>query len=173
MNDSRVKVISDVATDGDVIGVKPPFSLHKDKQRRYVRLQISEPVDFTLIKDRNNGFWPSGDGPSYHGAVLNISAGGVLITAQSPVEEGSVLSIRFTLQDTEIIDNVIGVVKRADHDDKEWLIGIEFVAREYLADIFSTSELDVLPEKMNSFDEGIKKVLNKYVYRKRIAAENH
>ncbi|SYZ74250.1 hypothetical protein TRIP_C60520 [Candidatus Zixiibacteriota bacterium] len=172
MNQFRVKVISDMATDRDVIGLKPPFSVHQDKQRRYVRLQVAEPVAYTVLRNRDGGFWPDGDGRSFNGSVLNISAGGVLIAAGEPIEEGSVILLRFSLQDIEIIDHVVGLVKRADADGDEWLIGVEFISKEYLRDIFSGAEMDVLPPTLTSFDEGIKKMLNKYVYRKRVSREN-
>ncbi len=172
MNPSRVKVISEMATDKDVINLKPPFNVHSDKQRRYVRLQVAEPVRFALLKNSAGGFWPDGDGQSYNGAVLNISAGGVLIAAAEPVEEGAVILLRFSLQDIEVIDNVVGMVKRVDADDKEWLVGVEFVSKEYLRDIFSAAEMEVLPRNLTSFDEGIKKMLNKYVYRKRVTGED-
>ena len=76
-----------------------------------------------------------------------------------------------TLQNIEVIDHVIGLVKRADSDNGEYLIGIEFITTEYLDDYMSQAEIDVLAKKVTSFDEKLRKVLNKYVYYKRIESE--
>ncbi len=171
MSDPRMKIISDVEAGDNVVSVKLPFKLHKEQKRRFIRLEISEPVNYSLLRDHTDGFWPLGDGPVYKGSILNISAGGVLIIGQDPIEEGAIVLIKMTLQDIEILDRVIGIVKRADVDQDEWLIGIEFISKEYLGDYFSDAEYDLLQDDIASFDEQLRNVLNKYVYYKRVSDE--
>jgi len=171
MSKSRTKIISDIEADENVVSVKRPFKLVKDQKRRYIRLEIDEPVSYSILKDKSEGYWPDGDGPSMEGSILNVSAGGMLITSPSAVGEGSVIMIRMSLQDIEVIENVIGLVKRIDKTDEDYLIGIEFITREYLDDVFSQSEIDILGDRVISFNEQLRKVLNKYVYYKRVSDE--
>lgn len=171
MEKSRTKIISEVDTGENVVGVRPPFKLTKDKQRRYIRLEISEPMTFSVLRDRTDGFKPQADGLELQAAILNISAGGVLLTTKTPLDEGTFLVMNMTLQDMETIDNVIGVVKRADRDEDEWLVGIEFISREYLVDHFSAAELGLLSTGLDSFDERLKTTLNKYVYYRKVSHE--
>ncbi len=171
MSKTRTKIISDIEAGENVVSVRMPFKLVKDQRRRYIRLEIGEPVSFAILKDKAEGFWPDGDGPLIHGSLLNISAGGMLVEADSGVGEGSIIMIKMSLQDIEVIDNVVGLVKRADRDEEKYLIGIEFITREYLEDIFSMTEIDILGERVASFDEQLRKVLNKYVYYKRVSNE--
>jgi hypothetical protein len=168
MKDARIKVISEIETDDNTVSVKPPFRLFKEQNRRYIRLEISSPVNCTVLKNRAGRFWPACDGPAIEGSILNLSAGGMLIVSDMALEEGTIVLLKMSLQDIEVLDNIVGLVKRADLDDNEWLMGIEFVSREYLGDIFSDAELNVLPQKVVSFDEQIKTTLNKYIYRARV-----
>jgi hypothetical protein len=172
MSKSKSKVASDIEADVNIVEVKAPFKLYKDDKRRYIRLEISNPADYSVFKDRCGGFWPKGDGPSYKGSILNISAGGALIISEIPFEEGTLLLLKMTLQEVEIIDNVIGIVKRAESDQGEWLIGVEFISRECLADYLTAAECDVISDDVASFDEQLRSALNKYVYYKRVSNEN-
>ncbi len=168
MAKSTIKVPTEVEADNDVVSVKSPFKLHREKKRRYIRIEISEPVEFNVFMDTHNGFSPQGGDITYQGSILNISAGGVLMACADPLEEGTIILAKLTLQDVELLRDIIGVVKRCEIDEKGFLIGFEFIGREYLADHLSQAELDMLPDSISSFDEQLRKVLNKYVYRKRI-----
>ncbi len=170
MNDTKSKIVSDVEAGENVVSVKPPFELSRDKKRRYIRLEISEPIAYSVIRDTAGGFWPHGDGYECRGTILNLSAGGVLIIGENPVEEGAIVVLKMTLQDIEVIDKVLGVVKRVEADGDEWLVGVEFISREYLVDFFSGPEYDMLDDEIASFDEQLKNVLNKYVYYRRVTA---
>ncbi len=173
MSDPRLKIITDIEAGENVVSVKKPFQLFNDEQRRYIRLEISEPIDLSILKDDVEGYWPEGNGPSYEGSILNISAGGVLVISGSPVKEGMLVLLKISLQDIEVIDNIIGLVKRVDDGEEgERLIGIEFISREYLKDVFSSAEIEFLPDDVASFDELLKKTLNKYVYYKRVSEES-
>jgi len=163
MNDPRLKIISDVEAGDNVLSVKKPFKLYKEEKRRYIRLEISEPIDLSILKDDVDSYWPEGDGPKYTGSILNISAGGVLVISDCPVKEGMIVLLKIS----------IGLVKRVDDDEEERLIGIEFISREYLRDVFSSSEIEFLPENITSFNEQLKKALNKYVYYKRVSKESN
>ncbi|MCP4704951.1 MAG: PilZ domain-containing protein [candidate division Zixibacteria bacterium] len=173
MNDPRLKIISDIEAGDNVESVKKPFKLYNEEKRRYIRLEISEPMDISVLKDDVDGYWPQGDGPSYNGSILNISAGGVLVISDSPVKEGMLVLLKISLQEIEVLDNIIGLVKRTDDEEGDRLIGIEFISREYLNDVFSSSEIEFLPDNVTSFNEGLKKALNKYVYYKRVSQESN
>jgi len=118
MNDPRLKIISDVEAGDNVLSVKKPFKLYKEEKRRYIRLEISEPIDLSILKDDVDSYWPEGDGPKYTGSILNISAGGVLVISDCPVKEGMIVLLKISLQDIEVLDNIIGLVKRVDDDEE-------------------------------------------------------
>ncbi len=167
---SRTKFIHDVQSVDDGIRVRKPFKLEHQEQRRFVRLQISAPLALRKIRDIAGNFWPDGDRHLINGVILNISEGGVLVETDQPINEGDIVLMRFTLQDVESLDNVLGLAKRADLDDGCFLIGIEFITRSFLADIVSKAEMDMLSDKARDFDTTVRDLLNKYVHRERIAA---
>ncbi len=172
MSKVDLKIISEKTVDPEVVSVKPPFELKKDGQRRYIRLEISEPVSYSVIKDKNGRFSPGGERPNYSGSILNISAGGMLMIGDNPLDEGTIIFLKISLQDVETLDNIIGVVKRSEMDAGDWLIGIEFATRQRLPDLLSDAEIEILPENAASFDERVRMTLNKYVFYKKVNGEN-
>ncbi len=171
MEKSRTKIISEVETDSNVVAVKKPFKLIKDQRRRYIRLEIDAPVEFTILKAPSEGFFPEDDGPRLTAHIINISAGGVLLESASVVPEGSLIVLKMTLKEVEAVDKILGLIKRADHDGESCLLGVEFISRDYLEDFLSRAEIDIMNERVMSFDEVIRRVLNKYVYYKRVSGE--
>jgi len=169
MDATQSKYPGEIAADDTITAVKPPFKLHKDHERRYIRLQISGPVGLAILKDHAGKFYPGGDGALYSGHLLNLSAGGLLLETDAPFEEGTIVSMKMTLQDIEVLDNIIGIIKRAEAEGDGWLVGVEFVSREYLRDFLSESELEILPKEMAAFDERVQHVVNKYVYRRKVS----
>ncbi len=171
MNKQKTKNTTGSGTDRNAITVRAPFKLEEDEKRRFIRIEITDPLNYSVLKDRAGSYWPKGDGPSYTGSILNISAGGVLIVSQAPLQEGTLVIITMNLQDVEVIKNVIGIVKRSEQDENDWLIGIEFITRESLVDYMTSSEFDMIPDDVRSFDQHLREILNNYVTRKRISKE--
>lgn len=172
MSRSGLKHISEIDAGPESIDVREPFRLIREQKRRYIRLEISEPIDILLMNDRTGEVYDENRALQYRGSIMNLSAGGVLVVCDSPIAEGSLVLIKMTLQDVEVVDRVLGLVKRVDADGDSWLIGLEFISRGQLKDYLSEAEIEVLPENVDSFDERIRNVLNKYVYARRIKREN-
>ncbi len=162
---TKAKFVSDIDVAGKEIKVRPPFKLTTENQRRYVRLEISSPMTLRKIKDVFGNFWAHGTSFTIDGTILNISAGGVLLEVDQPLNEGDIISMFFTLQENETLENVLGAVKRTDRDDTTFLAGVEFVGKNYLMDKLSQAELDMLSENLSDLENTVQKVLQKYVYR--------
>ncbi len=158
----RIKFVSDVDVDGDV-KVEKPLKLKRDDQRRFVRLEIVSPMSLGRIKDGLGNFCPDADEETIPGVVLNISGGGALLDLERPVGEGDIVAMRFSLENIEPLEGVLGVVKRSEPDADGHVVGIQFVKRDQLADRLSQSELDMLPEQFSHFSARVHDVLNRYV----------
>ncbi len=167
----KVKFVRDVETMDMEMAVRKPFRIDRENKRRFIRLEISSPMSMKKIKDAVGNFWPEGDWHVINGTILNISAGGVLVEIDQPVLEGDIVSMHFTLQDVECLNNILGLVKRVDGEEGFFLAGIEFITRDYLVDLFSGGELDLLPRNLSNFNESVREVLNKYVYTRRISGQ--
>ncbi len=168
---TRIKHVSDVNLEEKRIKGRPPFRVQRENQRRFVRLEISSPMSLHKVKDIFGNFWPDGEGYAIHGEILNISAGGVLVEVDQPLNEGDIVSMRFSLQEVETLDNVLGIVKRTDQSEDCLLAGIEFVGKESLCDMLSQGELEMLSEEFTDFKQRVQDVLQKYIYRERVASD--
>jgi hypothetical protein len=161
---AKTKHVRDVAAKPVSVKVRRPFKISQEEKRRFIRLEISTPMSLKKIKDVDGSYWPEGDWHTIHGMILNISAGGVLVDLDQAVNEGDIVSMHFTLQNVEGLDNVLGLVKRADIEPEGCLAGIEFITVEFLTDHFSQAEMDLLGNTYQNFDHSVREVLNKYVY---------
>ena len=151
--------------------VKPPFKIMEDNRRRFIRIDIDEPISFCTIKSAEGTFWAECDGPSGDGEILNISAGGILMYTEQPVLENTLLSMSLQLEGCERIDNILGMVKRTEIDAGGYLIGLESITREKLNDILAAEEVEQIPKALSSFNERIQEVLNHYIYSKKLSDE--
>ncbi|MCK5126299.1 MAG: PilZ domain-containing protein [candidate division Zixibacteria bacterium] len=151
--------------------VRSPFRIMEDNRRRFIRIDIDEPVTFLVIKTHEDGFWPEGNGPVGEGEIINISGGGMLVFVKKPVLENTLLSMSIHLEGCETLHNILGRVKRVELDSGGYLIGVESITREQLSDNLSTIEIEQLPEDLMSFNERLRELLNNYVYSRKLGDE--
>jgi hypothetical protein len=156
---------TDNTAEIDMLKAREPLEIERDERRRFVRLEISTPMSLQTIKDSEGHYWPEGDWHIKNGTILNLSASGVLVDLDQTLEEGDVVAMNFTFQDVEGISNVLGLVKRADLEADGCLVGIEFISVEYLLDHFTQAEIDLLADNYTNFDNSIRQLLNRYIYR--------
>ncbi len=167
----KVKHVRDIPTELEDFKARKPFNVREDNQRRFVRLEISAPMSMRRIKDTEGGFWAEGDEQDICGVILNISAGGLLVDLDQVIGRGDIVSMRFTIQDVEALDNVLGRVKRVDAESGSCIAGIEFVSASYLMDHFSEAEMQLITENHRHFDDSVHEVLGKYISRERLEQE--
>lgn len=151
--------------------VKPPFKIMEDNRRRFIRIDIDEPITFAAIKVADGGFWPQGDGPGGSGEILNISAGGILMFSSEPTMENNILSLSVRLEGCEAINHILGKVKRVEIDSGGYLVGLESITREKLADHLSAEEIDQIPADMASFTDRLRAFLNQFIYSKKLSTD--
>ncbi|MCD6249735.1 MAG: PilZ domain-containing protein [candidate division Zixibacteria bacterium] len=161
----KTRHVQDVAAEENMIKARRPFKVTKEDQRRFIRLEISSPMSMKKLKDVEGNYWSEGDWHIINGMILNISAGGVLVDLDQAVDEGDVVSMHFTIQDVEGIENVLGLVKRSDCEPDGCLAGIEFITRDYLMDQFSHAELELMGDDYTNFNTSVTQVLERYVER--------
>lgn len=152
--------------------VKAPFKIMEDNRRRFIRIDIDEPIGFQTIKSAEGTIWTEGDGPDGTGEILNISAGGILMYTESALMSNTILSMSLSLEGCDTIDNILGIVKRVEIDSGGYLVGVESIARDKLSDIMSQPEIDRLPENMASFNEKLRTLLNNYVFARKLDVQS-
>ena len=161
---SKIKFINDMEVSNNHLKINKPFKIQSDNQRRFIRLEISTPMTLRKVKDVIGNLWSTQKDYKIHGDILNISPGGVLADLELPLNENDIVALRFCLQDVENLENILGLVKRVDHDDDRYLTGIEFIGRKQLEDRLSKAELELLSDELGDFETRVEKVLNRYLY---------
>jgi len=145
------------------ISVRPPLRIDQEERRRFVRLNIASPMMLQRIKDIFGKFSADG-GQQIDGQILNLSACGVLIEVDQPLNEGDVVGMHFNVEGVESMDGVLGLVKRTDLGEDYHLAGIQFLSRDQLGDILSDPELELMSERFSDFDHSVRQVLGRYLY---------
>lgn len=162
---SKIKHVSQVSMDDSALQVKKPFKITNENKRRFIRLEISSPVWMKRAEDCIKEVSVDEDDYIIEGTILNISIGGMLVELKETVTENDIVLMQFTLQEVETLSNVLGLVKRVEKDEDCYLIGIEFISREYLKDKLSQPEIDLLSKTASHFEEKVQEILSKYLYR--------
>lgn len=162
INSENERFIEDIEVDSDM-NVGRPFKVQEKQNRRFVRLEILAPVEVSVIKDGVGNFCPSGEGTTFVGRLLNVSAGGCLVESETELECGDIIAMRMCIQNDEAIGNILAIVKRCEDLDGIHLAGVEYSNRKELVDCMSQAEIDLLPDELGNFQDSVHDVLLKYV----------
>jgi len=156
--------IKDLFVDeGGSIEVKPEGDTRRKQRRKYVRLNISEDINFRILESQDKEI--AGLSPEFHGSLLNISAGGFLFETAKKVRSASLLIIKFKLKDHYSLENILAVVKRVEQAYEGLsLVGAEFITRENNAEYGLEKLGDYLPQGTGTFDENLQRLIVHYIY---------
>lgn len=153
--------------DTGSIEVKRAGETRREQRRKYVRLDISEEINFRILESPKNE--DIGLSPEFHGSLLNISAGGFLFETEKQVLSDSLLIVKFNLKSQYSLENILAVVKRAERaDDGLTLVGSEFITRDNKAE-FGLERLDeYLPLGTATFDENLQRLVIQFIYNQQV-----
>ena len=161
---SKVTYVSDIMVDNAKINIKKPFKISHEDQRRFIRIEIASPVSLRNLQDEVTEAITRQNFYDITGTILNISPGGVLVETEVPVMEQDLVLMKFTIQGTANITNVLGLVKRVDGEDSSYLLGIEFLQPSNLRDRLSEADLSLIQSSIGSFENRIQETLSEYLY---------
>jgi len=160
-NNKSMDATETIPTD---LKVRPPLAIEQDERRSFVRLQISSPMSVKRVKDIFGKFSAEGRG-EIKAEILNLSASGVLVELEQPLNQGDIVGMRFEVEGVDNMGGVLGLVKRSEVSEDYHLAGIQFVSRAQLSDTLSESELDLISDNFTEFDQSVREVLGRYLYR--------
>ena len=144
----------------------------KSNKRRFVRLDIFSPVNFATViveADRRVRLHPE----KKAGILLNLSAGGVLLSTTDPASEGELVLMKFDIKGFDALTNVLGKVKRVEErEEGEKLIGVEFLSVENLPDPEIALGLSRLVGTPNEFNQILSRTISRYVFSRQVQSES-
>jgi hypothetical protein len=142
-------------------GENIPGSDQENKnKRRWLRFEFVSPVLFRLISIEE-GKPKFESNIERKGQMLDISAGGTLLTTNQPVAEGNLISLTLNLRGLKGLKGILGKVKKVEESEEgDFLMGIEFCSLE----AFPHLHQEILAEKeIESFDKKVKGVISRYI----------
>lgn len=160
---AKITFVSDVEVTTPGVEARRPFTVKTDNRRRFIRLEISAPMSVRRVKDVLTKPTATNQDDTICGHMLNMSGGGVLVELQDSIDEGDIVLMEFSLQGSERLTDVLGIVKRCDGDEDVYLVGIAFTGRSQLMDKLSASELELLGETPAAFGDRVLEVLSQYL----------
>lgn len=147
---------------------KNPFPIRSSQGRKYVRIEVTSPVDFRLLIPKRGRIGLAKKQCS--GRILNLSGGGILLESGKAIPEGTFLLLSLNLNGLVILEGVLGKTKRLEStEDGEYLVGVEFCLREELENFASKEEIEKLPVKVGSFNHKLKEIILSYVHTAHLA----
>lgn len=143
--------------------LKPtPFLLGRSQGRRYVRLELSSPIQFRLLACERGKLKLSQERIS--GEILNLSEGGVLLLTLCPIPVEGFVLLTLNLNGLVILEGVLGKIKRVEASGEgDFLVGLEFAPKEELERLSSPQEVKELPVKVASFNYKLREIITSYL----------
>ncbi len=141
------------------------------QERRYVRLEIFSPVDFSVLtidKEKRVRRHPE----KRAGILLNLSGGGALIATNDQAACDDMVIMSFRIKGFENLTDVLGLVKRVEEcEDGERLMGVQFVTPEQVNDPELSKSLARLTTNPMGFSDSLKRLVSRYVFQRQIDSE--
>ena len=139
-----------------------PFPLKTSGGRKYVRIELSSPIQFRLLTLKKGKIKLTKDRTS--GEVLNLSEGGMLLLTDSSVPEEDFVLLTLNLNELVVLEGVLGKIKRVEPSEEgDFLVGLEFTSREELEKLTSPEQVERLPVKVASFGGKLREIISSYL----------
>ncbi len=153
----------DVKTDSGITSLgQTPFPLKTSGGRKYVRIELSSPIQFHLLACKKGKIKLTKDRTS--GEILNLSEGGMLLLTYSPVPEEGFVVLTLNLNKFVVLEGVLGKIKRVEPSEEgDFLVGVEFTSREELEKFTSPEQIEHLPVKVASFGRKLREIISSYL----------
>lgn len=159
----------DVKTDSQTTTLgRTPFPLKTSRGRKYVRIELSSPIQFRPLTCKKGKIKLTKDRTS--GEILNLSEGGMLLLTYSPVPEEGFMLLTLNLNKLVVLEGVLGKIKRVESSGEgDFLVGVEFTSREELEKLTSPEQIEHLPVKVASFGRKLREIITSYLRTTEIA----
>lgn len=139
-----------------------PFPLGRSHGRRYVRIELSSPMQFRLLSCKKGNLKLSRD--RILGEILNLSEGGMLLVTDHPVPEDGYMLLTLNLSKLVILEGVLGKIKRVEPSEEgDFLVGVEFAPKEELEKQTSLDQIEELPVKVASFNHKLREIVTSFL----------
>ena len=93
-----------------------------------------------------------------------------MLTTRESLNANDVILLKFWLKGSQRLENIIGIVKRVEQSHEpegpieEYLVGIEFVTKEFMAQLVPAPHLESLPPEINYFTDALQQLIVQFVY---------
>jgi len=165
-------VVSIDSNNDNLTTLQATSDVRRTQRRRFVRIDIAGNITFKLVElNVNKQEILSLD---KKGVLLNVSAGGILLSTSEQLKQSDLILMNFWLKNSQRLDNVLGLVKRlelseqSDSQRDEYLVGVEFITKEKAAEIIPSKLADLLPTGINYFNEALEKLVVQFVYKQQV-----
>jgi hypothetical protein len=143
-------------------GERVPFPVGTSDGRKYVRLELSSPVEFHVLTLSGGKLKLSRK--RSNAEILNLSQGGMLLATDSPVPSDGFMILTLNLNGLVVLDGVLGKIKRVEPSGEgDFLVGLQFAAEAELEKLVSAEEIRRLPMKVTSFKHKISQIISSYL----------
>jgi len=154
------------------IEIEKTSSGNQVQRRRYVRLDITSPIEFKLMVPSSEENPEAGLIP-YTGEVLNVSGGGLLVESLEFLPEGGFTVLEFELNGTDRLTGIVGRIKRCEEvEESRYLVGVEFCTSDDIDQNCPAECKKLLAEHCMSFDEKVRNLINQYVFSRKVSEQS-
>ncbi len=143
----------------------PPKQLRRVQRRQFVRIDISEKVEVAVTAPELDG----GEIEWQQFSSRNISGGGMLLRGSYEVHAGDILLLKAGIfKQLDIALPIGAICRRVQSEDKELLVGLEFIRQDNVDVFLNQRRLALLPATISGFDRAAQNRLVNHIFQQQI-----
>jgi len=138
------------------------------QRRQFVRVDMRLDLKYALLKN-SNGSLHMGDIKWFNSYSSNVSAGGLLMKVDTPVQKGDLLLIKIGKYEMLGIPRLLGALCcRIIRIEDGRFTGVEFITDRKLPKCFSQREIDQLPGQIKGFTTQVQNKMVKFIFEQQV-----
>jgi c-di-GMP-binding flagellar brake protein YcgR len=138
------------------------------QRRQFVRVDMRLDLKYALLK-KSSGSLHMGDIKWFNSYSSNVSAGGLLMKVDTPVQKDDLLLIKIGKYEMLGIPRLLGALCcRIIRIEDGRFAGVEFITDRKLPKCFSQREIDLLPGQVKGFTTQIQNRMVKFIFEQQV-----
>ncbi len=167
------RIVAKVRGNQPMMKLAPPVRIERHQRRRYVRVDWPSTVTWWPIHQPHANPKPhSVVGTKATGAIINISAGGVLMAGDHPPPVGEYIILLPQAADWPLEGSLTGRIVWRQHLPPEhkfqMYAGVDFRDPAECTNGWATHQIDTLPDHLLSLSPALRQRLMQFVHRQQI-----
>jgi len=158
-----------IRANGEAYILTPPSNVKRVQRRQFARIEVTDKLSWALIKPVMD-YESFEESLTWHDSTtVDLSGGGALIHINDEPRVDDRLLLKFAFfPGIELPETVVAVCRREALDERQRMVGVEFITSDNLRKFFESHELEQLPTSVRHFGRVAQNRLVSFIFHKQV-----